>query len=61
MRLIEQSKDQRQLKIAIDEQKRGNIDSFEDLFSFKIYNGDVRQRVIKFCGWVDNTKFVPPA
>jgi len=27
--------------------------------SFKIYGGEARQRVLRFCGWVENAKFVP--
>jgi len=60
LKLIEE-KDLRLSKVvfANEDIKRTQIDQFEEVVSFRIYNGDLRQKIMKFCGWTDHFKVLP--
>jgi hypothetical protein len=30
-----------------------SLEKLEDVLGFKVYSGEERQKVIKFCGWTD--------
>lgn len=44
---------------ASEDIKRTQIDQFEELVGFRLYNGDLRQKILKFCGWADHFKVLP--
>jgi hypothetical protein len=46
-------KDRRKVKLQYSLKLSTSLEKSEDVLGFKVYSGEERQKVIKFCGWTD--------